>query len=63
VSSLLRTHKSGGYAARGSTFSSSERLFLREVDDGYIRIHRLLQDYFASHYPEPDGAAHQEASV
>jgi hypothetical protein len=47
--SLLRAHRSGDYAARGSTFSSSERILLRAVG-GYMFIRRLLQDYFASLY-------------
>jgi hypothetical protein len=29
---------------------SAERLFLRRVGGGYIFIHRLLQEYFASQY-------------
>jgi hypothetical protein len=32
---------------------AAERILLRKVGDGYIFIHRLLQDYFASLEPEP----------
>ena len=31
---------------------STERIFLRKVGGGYIFIHRLLQEYFASLYEE-----------
>ena len=31
---------------------ATERLFLRKVGGGYIFVHRLLQEYFAAHYPE-----------
>jgi hypothetical protein len=41
---------------------AAERLFLRKVGGGYIFIHRLLQEYFASLYKESGDDANQEAS-
>jgi eukaryotic-like serine/threonine-protein kinase len=41
---------------------AAERIFLRKVGGGYMFIHRLLQDYFASLYTERDYAANQDAS-
>jgi len=31
---------------------AAERIFLQKVGGGYIFVHRLLQDYFASLYQE-----------
>ncbi len=34
---------------------SSERIFLRKVGGGYVFVHRMLMDYFASLEPGPSG--------
>jgi hypothetical protein len=40
---------------------AAERLFLQRVGGGYMFIHRLLQDYFASLHTEPRDAANRDA--
>jgi hypothetical protein len=39
---------------------AAERIFLRKVGGGYIFIHRLLQDYFATLYMDLGGVATKE---
>jgi hypothetical protein len=39
---------------------ADERILLRKVGGGYIFIHRLLQDYFASLYEKSGEGAHPE---
>ena len=34
---------------------AAERIFLRKVGGGYIFVHRLLLEYFASLEPEEEG--------
>jgi hypothetical protein len=41
---------------------AAERILLRKVGGGYMFIHRLLQDHFATRYSELDRNVHQESS-
>jgi hypothetical protein len=34
---------------------ATERIFLRKVGGGYVFVHRMLMDYFASLEPGPGG--------
>jgi hypothetical protein len=34
---------------------AAERILLRKVGGGYVFLHRILMDYFAAHYGDPNG--------